>query len=198
MTKTVKINNTEYEFDEFGVLDRWFGFIICKRKYMYIYSIDTPELESKIDIETDKTPVFMHYSKMDLIDNVPAFMYCDLYRLKKRFKYVKVINNNFRIKPAIKIRMNIQKGSIKLTPYCKVFCCLTYKTPVTPTKATDEYIEFMLYDNICPEHIVVNDLLVTDQKAVYIAMVFVSAQIQKRVYHVFDIRKGKQFVFFKC
>ncbi len=193
------INNTKCSFDKYGVITKWFGILIKKRKYIYVYVIDTPNFDKQVKIKSKLPLKVKHYTSKSIIDGVPIKMYNDYYRLKKVFKDVEVINyNNSFTKPVIKVRLKLRQGKNRLRKYCEVFCHLEYKTSITPVVVDKDYYEFRLYDYSCPKAVIVNDILSTDPKATYIAMLFVSAQIGKPIVHLFNPIKGKEYVYFKC
>jgi len=199
MENKIVINNVEYKFDKYGVLVRWFGILINKRKYIYVYTIDVPNFDNKVRIKSSKPLKVKHFTNKNIIENVPIKLYADYYRLKKVFKDIEVINyNGSYITPVIKVKLKLKRGINKLKKYCQVFCNLDNKTSITPVVIEKDYYEFRLYDYSCPKAVIVNDIISTDPKATYIAMLFVSAQIGKPIVHLFNPIKGKEYVYFKC
>lgn len=196
----VVINGVPKAFDACGVIDSWFGFLILKRKYIYVYVIDTPRFNEQVRLETDLPTKIKYYKRLDLIDNFPAFMYADLYRLKKSFTIVKIINNtNTNIIPAVRLGLKLKKGSNNLKKYCRSFCCLYYPTSIVPISFDydPDYCEFLLYscEDTTP---VVHDFACDDLKIMYIGLLFHSAITKQRNYYLFDITKGYQYIDANC
>lgn len=195
----IRINNVKYDFDPYGVIDKWFGCIIKKRKYIYVYAINTPNINDKIKIFSQRPVKILHYNSYDLIEGVPAIIYSDYYRYKKVFRNIELISKpigNFI--PVLSLKMKLKKGSNKIKKYCDVFCYTNIKTSITPVALSENEFEFRLYDYGCPDNIKVNDRICSDIKAVYMAMLFVSAQTGKRVINMFDPIIGKQYVYYGC
>ena len=203
MYNTIFIDNLKFEFDVYGVINTSFGFV-HRINNKSIRVINT----TKRDIPVRCTCGNCHITTkkvepLEKIYGIPAKIYGDIIRLKMAgWKKIRIIvcNETPTKLPIIRLGLTLYKKHFSLHKYILPFKYIKYKSNINVISTSNKNFEYILHE----EKVTVPQMNCcvfdynTDEKAVYILMLMLSAQLDgKKMWHTFRGRKNKEYVSFE-
>jgi hypothetical protein len=199
---SIFIGTQKFNFDKYGIINTDFGCI--QQLDNSIKVINTTKIDMPVNCPCGECNIVTKkINPWDTIYNIPAKVYGDIIRFKKAgWKNIKIITcNETRTQlPVIRLPLTIFKKHFNIKKYILPFYYNKYKSNITALSYSHKHFEFILHEektdipamNCC----IFDDNI--DNKAVYITMAMMSAQLGgKKVWYAFDKKEGLNFVSFK-
>ena len=199
---TVFVGTHQFKFDRYGVINTSFGFIQKLKNSIRI--INTSKRNTQVRCACGKCRLITNkVDPWEKISNIPARVYGDVIRFKMAgYKNIRIItcNETKNKLPIIRLNMTLYKKQLNIKKYILPFGYIKYKSNVTVISKSYKHFEFILHEEkvtVPTMNCCIFDHERTDNKAVYIMMLMVSAQLGgKKVWHTFNGRKNLEYVFF--
>ena len=199
---SVFIGTQKFKFDIYGIINTDFGYI--QRLDNSIKVINTTRIDMPINCPCGNCKIITKkINSWDTIYNIPARVYGDIIRFKNAgWKNIRIITcNETKIQlPIIRLPLIIFKKHFNIKKYILPFYYNKYKSNITTLAYSHKSFEFVLHeeraDTPSMSCCVFEDNI--DNKAVYITMLMISAQLDnKKVWYTFDKKDGLKYVSFK-
>ena len=203
MCDSIYIGNQKFNFDIYGVINTSFGFVHKLDNSIRVINITKRDIPvrcacGKCRITTKKV------GPLEEVCGIPAKVYGDVIRFKKAgWKRIKIVtcNETPNKLPIVKIGLTLYKKHLNIRKYILPFRYLKYKSNINVISQTNRKFEYILHEErtVVPKmNCCVFDYSLTDNKAVYILMLMVSAQLDgKEVKHTFFGAANQESISFK-
>lgn len=202
MCNAIFINNQKFKFDIYGLINTPFGFIQKLKKTIRIINIT--EEDVKIGYDHKKYNLITKKVKpSEKINNIPAKIYGDIIRFKLAGWKIKKIIPCYETSnelPTVRLGLTLYKKKFNLYKYILPFKYIKYKTNITTVSLTNKTFEYILYEEkvIVPQANCCIFDKDTDEKAIYLLMLIMSAQLNERkMWYKFKNSKQIEYVKFK-
>lgn len=201
MCNSVFIGNQKFNYDIYGVINTSFGFIHKLDNSIRVVNVTNRNIPvrcacGKCRITTKKV------KPLEKINSIPAKVYGDIIRFKiAGWRKIKVITckETPNKLPIIRLGLTLYKKHFSLHKYILPFKYLKYKSNITTISTSNKHFEYILHE----EKVTVPQMRCcvfsydTDEKAVYVLMLMLSAQLNgRKMWHTFSGRKNKEYVSF--
>lgn len=198
----VFIGKSKFEFDMYGIINTSFGFI--QKLNNSIRVINTSKRDVHIRCACGNCKIIIKkIDPLEKINSIPAKVYGDIIRFKKAgYKNIRIITcNETKTKlPIVRLGLVLYKKKFNIKKYILPFRYIKYKSNITTISSSHKHFEFILHEDKVIKPTMgccVFDYDNTDNKAVYIMMLMISAQLDGRVVrHTFKGRTNLQYVSF--
>lgn len=199
---SVFIGTHQIKFDRYGIINTSFGFI--QRLKNSIRIINVSKRDVQVRCACGKCKLIINKIKpWEKINKIPAKVYGDVVRFKKSgYKNIRIItcNETKNKLPIIRLSMTLYKKQLNVKKYILPFAHIKYKSNITVVSNSYKHFEFILHEEkatVPTMNCCVFDYEHTDNKAIYIMMLMISAQLNgKKVWHTFHGRKNLEYVSF--
>jgi hypothetical protein len=203
MCNLIFIGNQKFEFDVYNLINTSFGFI--HKLDNSIRVINTTKRDIPVRCACGKCRIVTKkVGLLEKIYGIPAKVYGDIIRFKTAgWKNIRVItcNETPTKLPIIKIGLTLYKKRLNIRKYILPFKYLKYKSNINVISQTNRKFEYILHEEkttVPKMNCCVFDYNDTDNKAVYILMLMISAQLNgKEVKHTFFGAANQESISFK-
>ena len=203
MCSSIFIDNQEFKFDVYGIINTSFGFVQKLKKTIRV--INTTKRNIKIRCACGKCRIVTkNIGPLEKLNNIPARIYGDVLRFKmagwKKIRIV-VCNETPTKLPIIRLGLTLYKKHFNVRKYILPFKYIKYKSNINVISTSDKHFEYILHEDrvtIPKMNCCIFDYSLTDNKAIYILMLMLSAQLNgKEVKHTFFGRNKQETLSFK-
>lgn len=191
MCNSVFIGNQKFDFDIYGVINTSFGFVHKLDNSIRVVNITKRDIPVRCACGNCRITI-KKIKPLDKINNIPAKVYGDVIRFKiAGWKKIDIVtcNETPTKLPIIRIGLTLYKKCLNIRKYILPFRYLKYKSNINVISQTNRKFEYILHEEkttVPKMSCCVFDYSLTDNKAVYILMLMVSAQLNgKEVRHTF-------------
>lgn len=196
------IGSQVFEFDQYGVINTSFGYVEKLNKKIKVINIKKriPTLRCGCGSCNFLIKNVEPHTK---INGIPAQVYGDVVRFKKSgYKNIQTITCSEDKKglPIIRISLTLYKKELNIRKFILPFTCLKYKSNITVIAKTNKHFEFILHEDRTrkPGFNCCNFEQNTDEKAMYLLMLMLSAQRNgEKIWRKFKGRNSFEYVSFK-
>jgi hypothetical protein len=204
MCDSVFIGNQKFNFDIYGVINTSFGFIHKLDNSIRVINITKRDISVRCTCGNCRITI-KKIKPLDKINNIPAKVYGDVIRFKiAGWKNIRIVtcNETPTKLPIIRLGLTLYKKHFNIRKYILPFKYLKYKSNINVISTSDKHFEYILHEEkttIPKMGCCVFDYSLTDNKAVYILMLMISAQLNgKEVKHTFFGKNNQENISFKA
>jgi len=200
---SVFIGTQKFNFDQYGIINTDFGYVQQLDNTIRVINITKIDMPVNCPCGNCKI-ITKKINPWDTIYNIPAEIYGDIIRFKKAgWKNIKIItcNETKNKLPIVRLTIKLYKKHFNVRKYILPFVYIKYKTNINVISHSNKEFEFILYEEgstIPKLKCCFFDYDLTDNKAVYILMLIISAQNNgDKMWHTFYGRNKTEYVSFK-
>ena len=202
MCNSVFVGNQKFEFDIYGIINTSFGFVQKLKKTIRVISITRKNISIRCACGKCRITI-KKVEPLEEIYGIPAIIYGDIIRFKMAgWKKIRIVtcNETPTKLPVVKIGLTLYKKHFNIRKYILPFKYIKYKSNINVISTSDKHFEYILHEEkitVPQMKCCVFDYSLTDNKAVYILMLMISAQLDGRgVRHTFLGRNNQETVSF--
>jgi hypothetical protein len=200
---SIFIGNQKFNYDPYNVINTSFGFI--HKLDNSIRVINTTKRDIPVRCACDNCRITTKkVEPQERIYGIPAKVYGDIIRFKTAgWKKIDMVtcNETPTKLSIIKLGLTLYKKHFNIRKYILPFRYLKYKSNINVISTSDKHFEYILHEErtVVPKmNCCVFDYYLTDNKAVYILMLMISAQLGgKEVRHTFFGAANQESISFK-
>lgn len=203
MCNSVFIGNQKFNFDIYGVINTSFGFVHKLDNSIRVVNITKRDIPVRCACGKCRITI-KKIKPLDKINNIPAKIYGDVIRFKiAGWKKIDIVtcNETPTKLPIIRLGLTLYKKHFNIRKYILPFKYLKYKSNINVISTSDKHFEYILHEEktaIPKMNCCVFDYYLTDNKAIYILMLMISAQLNgKEVKHTFFGATNQENISFK-